>query len=394
MNTNRATWIALVRNGLFLGMIGLSLALAACSSDSSPTTDGDETTTDGDTSVDGDMAVDGDTDTEADTTEASTDSTVGDRTDYSSISLASKATYSSGDTGVTVENAEYTSTAADTPAIKVASGGGMTLAHVKATKSGGGTASNDNSNFYGMNAGVLVSSSGSASNYASSKAASISMSDCTVTTSAEGANGVFAFGEGATATLDHVTIATTADSSRGVDATYGGTVTITNSVIDTRGAHCAALASDRYNGASAPKINATNVVGTTAGEGSPGIYCTGTFNVANSKLTATGSEAAAIEGLNSITLTDTAITGNTKWGRDHLPEHVGRFQRGNRQLQHDRRHLDQHLRQWPHVLRLRYRRGHHAQRRDARQQLRYPASRQQCRESRQLRHRQRQYGLG
>ena len=81
-------------------------------------------------------------------------------------------------------------------------------------------------------------------------------------------------------TLDSVTIATTGDSSRGVDATYLGVVTLSDCSITTSGAHCAALASDRGTGV----IKATDCTGTTSGEGSPGIYCTGTFTVTGGDL--------------------------------------------------------------------------------------------------------------
>ncbi len=194
-------------------------------------------------------------------------------------------------------------------------GGSLALTNCKVTKTGE-TADREKSGFYGFNAGVLASSSSQTASYSGTGTASaISMTDCTVTTSASGANGAFAFGEDAVVTLDHVTITTTGtDNSRGVDATYGGTVNISNSKISTRGGSCAALATDRYDRYEAPKINATNCVGTTAGTGSPGIYCTGTFKVADCTLTATGSEAAVIEGFNSITLTDTNISGAKKWG--------------------------------------------------------------------------------
>jgi hypothetical protein len=99
-----------------------------------------------------------------------------------------------------------------------------------------------------------------------------------------------------------------------VDATYGGSVTGSNTEINTQGAHSAALATDRYEDNDPPAITADNVTATTAGDGSPGIYCTGTFNISNSNTVATGAEAAAIEGLNSITLVDSDITGNKKWG--------------------------------------------------------------------------------
>lgn len=70
----------------------------------------------------------------------------------------------------------------------------------------------------------------------------------------------------------------------------------------------------RRENSSPSTIIADNVTGNTDGDGSPGIYSTGTFSVSDSHLTATGSEAAAREGLNSITLTNSDITGSKKWG--------------------------------------------------------------------------------
>jgi len=249
------------------------------------------------------------------TTTISTAGDTGDRTDYTSVTLTAGGAYSAATSGVQKQNVQYTSATPDTPAVKVSSGGSLELTNCKVDKSGA-TADREKSGFFGFNSGVLASSSGQVNSYSGTgTAAVISMTDCTITTSASGANGAFAFGEDAVATLDHVTIVTTgSDNSRGVDATYGGTVNISNSTISTQGGSCAALATDRYDRYEAPKINATNCVGTTAGTGSPGIYCTGTFTVSDSTLTATGSEAAVIEGFNSITLTDTNISGAKKWG--------------------------------------------------------------------------------
>ena len=208
----------------------------------------------------------------------------------------------------------YSATGKDESAIHVYGGGSYTAtgayAYAAATPSAsertatktGDMSSEDKSNFYGSNAIVLAES-----------ASQIALSNFVLYSSATGANGAFAYGANSTVTVDHSWIITEKDSSRGVDATYGGRVDITNSSISTKGAHCAALASDRYD-STPPTIVADHVTGTTAGEGSPGIYCTGTFTVSNSTLTATGSEAAVIEGLNSITLTDSSLTGSTKWG--------------------------------------------------------------------------------
>lgn len=53
---------------------------------------------------------------------------------------------------------------------------------------------------------------------------------------------------------------------------------------------------------------------TTTGEGSPGIYSTGNITASDSIITATGSEAAVIEGKNSISLTDVTLSGAKKCG--------------------------------------------------------------------------------
>ncbi len=202
------------------------------------------------------------------------------------------------ETGVT-----YTATDSDESGVYVYGGGTYNLTNGTVEKTGGDTSSGDNSNFYGLNAIVLAEDQ-----------STINLSGCTLDSTTEGSNGAFAYGEGSKVTLTNCTITTTANSSRGVDATYGGSIDISNSTISTQGDHCAALASDRYENNNPPGITADNVDGTTAGDGSPGIYSTGTFNVSNSDLMATGSEAAGIEGFNSITLTDTAITGYKKWG--------------------------------------------------------------------------------
>ena len=47
----------------------------------------------------------------------------------------------------------------------------------------------------------------------------------------------------------------------------------------------------------------------TSGKDSPGIYSTGVISVTGATLTATGSEGAVIEGKNTVTLTDTHLSG-------------------------------------------------------------------------------------
>jgi hypothetical protein len=206
--------------------------------------------------------------------------------------------------GGTVSESGVTYAAAETDesAVYVYGAGSYTLSDAMLTKTGD-TSSDADSNFYGNNAIVLAEDE-----------STITLTDCSLTADSEGSNGAFAYGEGSSIIIDNCTISTTSDSSRGVDATYGGSVTISNSEIQTLGAHSAALATDRYENNDPPTITADNVTATTAGDGSPGIYSTGTFFITNSNTVATGAEAAAIEGLNSITLVDSDITGSAKWG--------------------------------------------------------------------------------
>lgn len=196
----------------------------------------------------------------------------------------------------------YTATETDESAVYVYGAGSYTLSDATLTKTGD-TSGENTSNFYGNNAIVLAEDE-----------STIILSDCSLTADSAGSNGAFAYGEGSSIIIDNCTISTTNNSSRGVDATYGGSVTISNSEIHTLGEHSASLATDRYENNDPPTITADNVTATTAGDGSPGIYSTGTFNVSNSSTVATGSEAAAIEGFNSITLTDSDIAGSAKWG--------------------------------------------------------------------------------
>lgn len=216
-----------------------------------------------------------------------------------SASVMGTAVYTQDGDTVTQSDQDITATDQDESIIRVINGGNYTLSNSTLTKSGGDTSSEDSSNFYGVNAGV-VAEAGS----------QINLEGSTITTSADGSNGVFATGEGATINVSNVTIKTTANSSRGLDATLKGTVNGKNVNITTEGIHCAGLATDRGNGT----ITVDGAAIVTNGTDSPGIYSTGTISAANADIKATASEAAVVEGKNSITLTDTNISGAKKNG--------------------------------------------------------------------------------
>ena len=86
------------------------------------------------------------------------------------------------------------------------------------------------------------------------------------------------------------------NNSRGMDATYGGTIIADDISITTMGEHCAAIATDRGGG----KISATNSSLNTTGSGSPLLYSTGNIQVDHVTGTASGSQIAGMEGLNTI----------------------------------------------------------------------------------------------
>lgn len=114
---------------------------------------------------------------------------------------------------------------------------------------------------------------------------------------------------GANATVSKVIINTYKDKSRGVDATYGGKISIDNSIINTRGISCAALATDRGEGTVVANHCELNTgVDNGTGRGSPCIYSTGNISVSDSTGTSYVSQIACIEGKNSINLDNCNLT--------------------------------------------------------------------------------------
>ena len=126
-----------------------------------------------------------------------------------------------------------------------------------------------------------------------------------ITSNSIGSNAVFATGEGSVINVENTNIHTKGDSSRGLDATYKGTVNGKNLTITTEGAHSATLATDRGEGT----ITAEAAKLTTSGAGSPVIYSTGNITANSINGVANKSEIGVVEGKNSITLTNSNVTG-------------------------------------------------------------------------------------
>ena len=171
-------------------------------------------------------------------------------------------------------------------------GGALTLQNVTLNKSGADT-NGDNCNFYGINSILLSVNDDSV----------IKVGDATLKADSTGSNAIFAT-DGGTVYANNSTIVTSASNSRGLDATYDGTVIANRMAISTAGNHSAAVATDRGGGS----VSLTNSTLFTAGSGSPLLYSTGNVQVDNVDGTATGSQLAGMEGLNTILIRNATLT--------------------------------------------------------------------------------------
>ncbi len=214
------------------------------------------------------------------------------------LATASGAYTHSGGSQI-VTDQTYTATAQDQSGVYV-TGGSLILNNVSVQTSGS-TSSDENSSFFGLNAGVLATNG-----------ASLSMNSGSITTSGAGANGAFATGSGTQASLSNVTITASGDGGHGVMATQGGSMTLDNVNMTTSGAHSAPIATDRGGGV----ITASGGTLNTSGQDSPCYYSTGTLDITNSTCNAAGSEIAVIEGANTILLKKTTAVSSVadKWG--------------------------------------------------------------------------------
>ena len=198
---------------------------------------------------------------------------------------------------------EYTSTNSDESAILVSDGGSLELNNSQIKKSGD-SSNTENSEFYGINAGILTT-----------KGSTTTIKNSNIETSSKGSNAVFATGTDAKVYISDSTITTTGESSaRGLDATYGGYIEADNVTNSTAGGSCAALATDRGEGT----VIARNSNLKTAGRGSPIIYSTGDITLESSKGSATGSQVCVIEGKNTATIKNSVISSSGKGNRNDV----------------------------------------------------------------------------
>ena len=197
------------------------------------------------------------------------------------------------DSDTEVSDTSLESTGTDENAALVSSGANVTFDNVDITRNSSDSTGGDNSSFYGVGA-ALLATDGNAY-----------VKGGTVTTDAAGGAGLFAYGDGTVYAAD-TTIKTTQDTSGGIHAAGGGKLYAWDLNVETDGESAAAIRNDRGGG--------TMVVDggtyTSNGVGSPAVYCTADIAVKDATLTANGSEAVCIEGLNSLHLFNCDLTGN------------------------------------------------------------------------------------
>ncbi|MCD7982263.1 MAG: hypothetical protein LUF32_08145, partial [Clostridiales bacterium] len=179
------------------------------------------------------------------------------------------------------------STSSDEVAVRAGDDVTADLINVSITKSGGDS-SGDDTSFYGVNSGLLV--------YGTSSAATVSVTDSTVTTSAGGANGIFSYGEGIVSVSDS-TVTTASNSSGGIMVAGGGTLYALNLQVTTEGGSSAAVRSDRGSGTMVVD-QGIYVSNGSVGTGSPAIYCVADITAANATLVAKNAQAVCFEGRN------------------------------------------------------------------------------------------------
>lgn len=192
-----------------------------------------------------------------------------------------------------VDGETIASTGTDENAVNVSEGASVTLKDVTITRDSSESTGGDNSSFYGVGAAVLATDGNAY------------VKGGTVTTDTAGGAGLFAYNNGTVYAAD-TKITTKQDTSGGIHAAGGGMFYAWDLDVETNGESSAAIRSDRGGG----KMVVDGGTYTSNGTGSPAIYSTADIAVNEATLAANGSEAICIEGLNSIHLYDSDLTGN------------------------------------------------------------------------------------
>ena len=195
--------------------------------------------------------------------------------------------YKANVTDENVGSDELTATESDQSVVYITTNN-ITFTEPNLIKLSGESSNIENSEFYGVNAAVLV------------QGGEVSITGGTITTKAKGGNAICATNKGKVTISGTKIVSTAVSSGRGLHATYGGQINAVNVDISSTGASCANLATDRGEGV----VTCTGCQLSTTGAGSPLIYSTGQITVNNTKGTATGAQTVVVEGKNTANIFD------------------------------------------------------------------------------------------
>ncbi len=181
------------------------------------------------------------------------------------------------------------------------SGETVEYSNIGVTKTG--DSDGDEADFYGENSAVFATEKGT-----------LTISDSLIQTNGRHANAVFSYGEGTTVNISDSVIETEGDCSGGIMTTGGGTTNASNLTINTKGRSSAAIRSDRGGGT----VTVEGGYYKTEGLGSPAVYSTADITVSDAYLESTTSEGIVLEGKNSVTLNnDTLVADNNQKNSDN-----------------------------------------------------------------------------
>ena len=219
-------------------------------------------------------------------------------TSANTTETAASASIQTGPAKEDIETRETVENSEDSSHAVSADGEEVSMSNTAVIKTGD-SGQGDEADFYGDNAAVFAANGGT-----------LTLSNMVVETNGTHANAVFSYGEGTTVNVSDSYIETSGNCSGGIMTTGGGTMKAENLTINTSGNSSAAIRSDRGGGT----VTVTGGSYTTGGTGSPVIYSTADITVNNAEMESTASQGVVVEGKNSVTLNNVELTAdnNTK----------------------------------------------------------------------------------
>jgi hypothetical protein len=197
--------------------------------------------------------------------------------------------------GEAIHGGTYISLQDDENAIRAEGAVTATLNNVTVEKTAGAASNSDAASFYGLNAAILALDN-----------ATLTINGGAVTATTEGSTGVFAY-DGATIYISDTDITVSGGNAGGIEVAGGGIMYATNLTVNATVK--AAIRSDRGGGT---LVVDGGTYTTSGSSGAPAIYSTADITVSNATLVSNDSEAVVVEGLNSVTILDSDLTGNMR----------------------------------------------------------------------------------